>query len=81
MMKMTLMMMSTTTTITIAAAATATTNDDDDHHHYHIDLFTAQRAVSYVYAQVARAQSCANHVQHIGCLSRAAGRVARGTKD
>ena len=35
------------------------------------NLLTAPRAVSNTYAQVARAQSCANHVQHIECLSRA----------
>ena len=29
------------------------------------DLLTAPRTVSNTYAQVARAQSCANHVQHI----------------
>ena len=36
---------------------------------YH--LFTAPQAVSNTYAQVARTQSCANHVQHIERLSRA----------
>ena len=35
------------------------------------NLLTAQRTVSNTYAQVARAQSCANHVQHIERLSRA----------
>ena len=35
------------------------------------NLLTAPRAVSNMYAQVARAQSCANHVQHIERLSRA----------
>ena len=34
------------------------------------DFFT-MRTVSNTYAQVARAQSCANHVQHIERLSRA----------
>ena len=34
-------------------------------------LLTALRTVSNTYAQVARAQSCANHVQHIEWLSRA----------
>ena len=34
-------------------------------------LFTAPRTVSNTYAQVARAQSFANHVQHIERLSRA----------
>ena len=36
------------------------------------NLLTAPQTVSNTYAQVARAQSCANHVQHIEhCLSRA----------
>ena len=33
------------------------------------NLLTAPRTVSNTYAQVARAQSCANHVQHIERLS------------
>ena len=37
------------------------------------NLLTAPRTVSNTYAQVARAQSCANHVQHIQRLSRASG--------
>ena len=37
---------------------------------FHI-LLTAPRTVSNTYAQVARAQSCANHVQHIERLSHA----------
>ena len=36
------------------------------------NLLTALRTVSNTYAQVARAQSCANHVQHLERLSRAA---------
>ena len=36
--------------------------------------------VSLTYAQVARAQSCANHVQHIEHLSRATCSVPLGTK-
>ena len=35
------------------------------------NLLTAPRAVSNTYAQVARTQSCANHVQHIERFSRA----------
>ena len=35
------------------------------------NLLTAPRTVSNTYAQVARAQPCANHVQHIECLSSA----------
>ena len=35
------------------------------------NLLTALRTVSNTYAQVARAQLCANHVQHIERLSRA----------
>ena len=38
---------------------------------YFYNLLTAPRTVSNTYAQVARAQSCANHVQHIERLSRA----------
>ena len=34
------------------------------------NLLTAPRTVSSTYAQVSRAQSCANHVQHIERLSR-----------
>ena len=71
-------------------------NDDDHHHHHHDDhhhhrterrnprfvynLLSAPRSVSNTSAQVARAQSCANHVPHIGHSSRAACRVPRGTK-
>ena len=36
------------------------------------NLLTAPRTVSNTYAQAARAQSCANHVQYIERLSRAA---------
>ena len=35
------------------------------------NLLTAPRTVSNTYVQVARAQPCANHVQHIERLSRA----------
>ena len=35
------------------------------------DLLNAPRTVSNTYAQVARARSCANHVQHIQRISRA----------
>ena len=35
------------------------------------NLLTAPRAASNTYTQVARAQSCANHMQHIERLSRA----------
>ena len=34
-------------------------------------ILTAPRTVSNTYAPVAWAQSCANHVQHIECISRA----------
>ena len=44
---------------------------------YH--LLTALETVSNMYAQVARVQSCANHVQHIERLSRATCRAPRGT--
>ena len=39
------------------------------------NLLTAPRTVSNTHAQVARAQSCANRVQHIERLSRATCRV------
>ena len=41
---------------------------------------TAPRTVSNTYAEVARAQSCANHVQHNEHLPRATCRVPCGTK-
>ena len=44
------------------------------------NLLTAPQTVSKVYALMARAQSYANHVQHIKCLPRAACHVPRGTK-
>ena len=44
------------------------------------NLLTTPRTVSNTNALVARAQSCANHVQHIERLSRAACRVPRDTK-
>ena len=39
------------------------------------NLLTAPRTVFNMYAQVAQAQSCANHVQHIERLSHATCRV------
>ena len=60
-------------------------NDNDNNNNNRIQsrksiffysLFTAPRTVSSVYPQVARAQSRANHVQHIERLSRATCRVA-----
>ena len=39
------------------------------------NLLTTPRTISNTYAQVARAQSCESHVQHIERLSRAACRV------
>ena len=39
------------------------------------NLLTEPRTVSNTYAQVALAQTCANHVQHIERLSRATCRV------
>ena len=44
------------------------------------NLLTATRTVSNTYAQVAWAQSCANHVLHIERLSRATCRVPRDVK-
>ena len=43
------------------------------------NLLTAHRTVSNTYAQVARAQLCANHVQHIQRSSRATRYVPRDT--
>ena len=39
------------------------------------NLLTEPQTVSNTYAQVAQVQSCANHVQHIECLSHAAWHV------
>ena len=65
-------------------------DDDDNHHHHHriekalieisYNLLTAPRTASNTCVQVARAQSCANHVQHIERLSPATCRVLRDTK-
>ena len=62
-------------------------NDDNNHHHHHHHrrrrriqrrnsrFFTISSLRREPYAQVVRAQSCANHVQHIERLSRATRRV------
>ena len=59
-------------------------DDDDDNNHNRIGEFynflTAPRTVYNTHAQVVRALSCANHVQHIERLSRAVCRVPLGTK-
>ena len=44
------------------------------------NLLTTLWTVSNVYTQVARAQSCANHMQHVKRLSHAC-RVPHGTKE
>ena len=44
------------------------------------NLLTAPLTVSNTYTQVAQAQLCANHVQHMDCLSPATYRVPHGTK-
>ena len=44
------------------------------------NLLTAPRTVSNTCAPVARAQSCADHVQHMERLSHATCRVPHGTK-
>ena len=44
------------------------------------DFYNLLRTVSNTYAQLAREQSCANHVQHIERLSRATCSVPLGTK-
>ena len=43
-------------------------------------LLTVPRTVSSMYVQVAQAKSCANHVQHIECLSHATCHVPHGLK-
>ena len=78
----------TTTTTTAAAAAaaaattTTTTTNRAERRNFEIlcNLLTAPRTVSNTHAQVALAQSCANHVQHIERLSRATCSVRLGTK-
>ena len=55
-------------------------DDDDDDDNIFYNLLTAPRTVSNTYTQVARAQSCANHVQHTDRSSRATCRVPLGTK-
>ena len=57
--------------------------NDNHHHHHHrkvqfeifYNLLTALPTVSNTYAQVAWAQSCVNHMQHIEHLSHATCRV------
>ena len=44
------------------------------------NLLTAPRTVSNTYAQVARVESCANHLQDIERLSRATFSMPLGTK-
>ena len=44
------------------------------------NLLAAPQTVSNTYAQVAKVQLCANHVQHIERLSRTTCRVPLGTK-
>ena len=60
-------------------------NDDDDNDGIErcnprfYNLFTVLQTVSSTYAQVARVQSCANHVRHMKRLSHATWRVPCGT--
>ena len=63
----------TTTTIIIIIALKGASRD-------FYNLLTAPRTVSNTYAQVAWAQSCSNHVQHIERSSRATCSVPIGTK-
>ena len=62
-------------------------DDDDDNNNrtestipYFKNLHTRPRTISNTYAQVARAQSCSNHVQHIHRISRATCGVSRGKR-
>ena len=57
-------------------------NNNNNNNHFHrgnsrffCNLLTALQTVSNTYAEVARAQLCANYVQHIERLSRATCRV------
>ena len=63
----------TTTTTTIITTPKSAIRD-------FYSLLTAPRTVSNTYVPVARAQSCANHVQHIELQPRATRRVPHGTK-
>ena len=69
----------------VSATPDYSNNNNNQHHHHHDskaqfeifdNLLTVPRTVSNMYAQVARVQSCANHVQHIKRLSRATCSVA-----
>ena len=68
----------TTTTMMIIMIIIALKGTDRDFFLYKV--LTLPRTVSNTCAQVARAQKCANHVQHIARSSRATCRVSRGTK-
>ena len=49
--------------------------------HDFYSLLNGLKIVSSTHAQVARAQTCANHVQHTELLPRATCRVPRSTKE
>ena len=70
---MIIVIITTTTTIIIIIALKDAIRD------FH-NLLTAPLAVSNTYAEVARAQPCANHVQYIEHLLRATCSVPRDTK-
>ena len=75
MMMMMIMMMMIIIIIITTTTATTTTIIIVFKFEIFYNLLTAPRTVSNTYAQVARAQSCANHVQHIQRLSCATCRV------
>ena len=60
-----MMMMMITTTTTTKTATTTTTPTTKALFEIFYNLLTAPRTVSNTHAQVARAQSCTDHVQHV----------------
>ena len=72
MMIMIIIMIATKGAIRDLLAAPRTNNNNNNcYSRFFYNFLIAPRTVSNTYAQVARAQSCANHVQHIERLSRA----------
>ena len=80
MMMMVMMMMMMIIIITTITTTTTTTITKILKGAFGDFLLIGPRTVSSTYPQVAKAQSCANHVEHIKRLSRATCRVPRGKK-
>ena len=59
---------------------TTTTTTANNNRIERCNILTAPRTVSNMFTQVAEAQSCANHMQHVSRPLRAIYRVPRGTK-